>query len=222
VLGFHTIMAKRAGVAIAQKLGNALLAPILPFSIAGSHLNPNWPGSVNLSGEVFSAVNEAVVDSMVVNGFKHIVLMADHGGGQTELRALAEKLDAKYAPQGIRVHFCSDVYTKSATDVNAYIAAHHLPAASHGGLYDTSELLYLGGDTYVRRDKLVAGDPVVPPGQVSDPVKPKLNNGVTGDPRRATAALGKIFFDLQVNNAVAEIQRLVGTPPVSAGTRIAK
>src|SRR3978361_1454194 len=75
VLGGHTLIARRASVDIARTLGNALVAPILPFSIAGSHLTPGWPGSVNLAGPVFSAVNEAVVDSMVVNGFTHIVLM---------------------------------------------------------------------------------------------------------------------------------------------------
>src|SRR3954464_4082137 len=92
VLGGHSLVARRAGVEIARQLGNALVAPVLPFSIAGDHLNPKWPGTVNLPGPVFSAVNEAVVDSMVVNGFKHIVLMGDHGGGQDELRDLAERL----------------------------------------------------------------------------------------------------------------------------------
>jgi len=82
ILGYHTLIARRASVEIARQLGNALVAPVLPFSIAGGHLNPKWPGSVNLPGPVFSAVNEAVVDSMVVNGFKSIVLMGDHGGGK--------------------------------------------------------------------------------------------------------------------------------------------
>src|SRR5262249_62100622 len=86
VLGGHTLIARRASVEIARQLGNALVAPVLPFSTAGGHLNPKWPGSVNLPGPVFSAVNEAVVDSMVVNGFKSIVLMGDHGGGQKELK----------------------------------------------------------------------------------------------------------------------------------------
>ena len=93
VLGGHSLVARRASVEIAWQLGNALVAPVLPFSIAGDHLNPKWPGSVNPPGPVFSAVNEAVVDSMVVNGFKNIVLMGDHGGGQTELKDLAQRLD---------------------------------------------------------------------------------------------------------------------------------
>jgi creatinine amidohydrolase/Fe(II)-dependent formamide hydrolase-like protein len=210
VLGGHTLIARRAGVDIARRLGNALVGPVLPFSIAGSHLNPRWPGSVNLPAPVFTAVNEAIVDSMVVNGFTHVILMGDHGGGQAELRALARRLDAKYAPKGTRVLFCADVYEKTRRDVDAYISAHHLPPTTHGGVHDTSVLMYLGGDRYVRKDKLVAGDPVAG-GQAPER---KVDNGITGDPRPSTPELGKVFYEMQVSNAVADIARLVTAAPV--------
>jgi creatinine amidohydrolase/Fe(II)-dependent formamide hydrolase-like protein len=194
VLGGHTLIARRAGVEIARQLGNALLAPVLPYSIAGSHLNPKWPGSITLPGPVFSEVMAAVVDSMVVNGFTHIVLMGDHGGGQAELKALATKLDAKYAAKGTRVLFCGDVYEKTRKDVAAWVAQHGLPASTHGGVSDTSVLMFLGGDAYVRRDRL------------ADAVR--TNSGVTGDPRPSTPEMGKVFFDMQVRNAVAQIRAL--------------
>src|SRR5436305_1983669 len=81
VLGGHTFMARRTATEIARKLGNALVAPVLPFSPAGSHLNAKTPGSVDLPPDLYSKVNEAVVASMVTNGFRNIVLMGDHGGG---------------------------------------------------------------------------------------------------------------------------------------------
>lgn len=193
VLGGHTLIARRASIEIARRLGNALVAPVLPYSIAGSHLNPRWPGSVSLPGPVFSAVNEAVVDSMVTNGFKNIVLMGDHSGGQTELRALAQRLDRKYAAKGVRIHFCGDVYAKTRADVAAWMKQHNLPAATHGGIHDTSLLMFLGGDAYVRRDRMVAGS---------------VDNGVVGDPRPSTPEFGSLFFDMQVRNAVTQIRAL--------------
>jgi creatinine amidohydrolase len=220
VLGGHTLIARRASVEIARQLGNALVAPVLPFSVAGAHLNPKWPGSVNLPGPLFSAVNEAVVDSMVVNGFTHIVIMGDHGGGQRELADLARRLDRKYAPKGSRVHFCGDVYAKTAADVAAWVKDHNLPAATHGGIHDTSVLMYLGGDAYVRKDQLVAGDPVVPPGRQTDPARRRVDNGVIGDPRPSTPELGKLFFDMQVHNAVAQIRSLMASSAPKAGSSV--
>src|SRR5580765_4226812 len=101
VLGGHTFMARRTAEAIARRLGNALVAPVLPFSPAGSHLNPKWPGSVDLMPELYAKVNEAVVASMVTNGFRNVVLMGDHGGGQQDLAKLAAALDKRYAVKGV-------------------------------------------------------------------------------------------------------------------------
>ena len=210
VLGGHTLIARRASVEIARQLGNALVAPVLPYSIAGTHLNPKWPGSINLPGPVFSEVTAAIVESMVVNGFRHIVLMGDHGGGQEELKALALRLDRKYVAKGTRVLFCGDVYEKTRNEVDAWVSQHGLPASIHAGIPDTSVLMFLGGDAYVRSDKLVAGDPVVPLGQGAAVTTPRVNNGVTGDPRLATPEMGKIFFDMQVRNAVAQIRTMTG------------
>jgi creatinine amidohydrolase/Fe(II)-dependent formamide hydrolase-like protein len=46
VLGGHTLMAHAVASAIAKKLGNALVAPVLPFSVnpAGG-VDPKMPGS---------------------------------------------------------------------------------------------------------------------------------------------------------------------------------
>src|SRR5216117_3362899 len=63
VLGGHSIMARVTAPAIARKLGNALVTPVLPFSPAGSHLNPKWPGTAGISESLYSAVNESIVDS---------------------------------------------------------------------------------------------------------------------------------------------------------------
>ena len=209
VLGGHSLTAKPQGVDIARKLGNALVAPVMPFSIAGRHLNPKTPGSVNIPGPLFAAVNEAIVDSMVVNGFKNIVLMGEHGGGQKELEEVAKKTNAKYSPQGVHVFFCGDFYEKTQAEFQQWVIANHLPPSSHGGIPDTSLMMYLGGDAWVRKDKMVAGDPLLPPGTQRDPNTPPVDNGIIGDPRPSTPEMGKRYFDLKTKNAVAQIQALI-------------
>ena len=79
-------------------------------------------------------------------------------------------------------------------------------------------MLYLGGDRgWVRKDLVATalGDPVLPRGQAPDPAVKRLNNGITGDGRKASAELGKRLFDQKVAYAVAQIQRLMAGKPVS-------
>jgi creatinine amidohydrolase/Fe(II)-dependent formamide hydrolase-like protein len=213
VLGGHTLMAHAIAPMIARQLGNALVAPVLPYSTnpAGG-VEPKWPGSVALSSELFTKVNEAAVDSMAKNGFKNIVLMGDHGGGQDELKKLAAAMDAKYGPQGTHVYFSGAVYEQSRREFAEWLTGKHLPLSNHAGISDTSIMLYLQpvAEAWVRNIyKTTIGDPVLAPGQRPAANVPRVNNGVTGDPRPSTPEIGKLAVDIKVKDAVAEIRKLI-------------
>lgn len=201
-LGKHVYRARYLGERIARELGNALVAPIMPF--APTTDERRFPGTINLSPEAFSAVNEAVADSMVQAGFKYIILMGDHGGNQKPLEALASKLDERYRSQGVRVFYSSDAYAKSDKEIEAYLKEHGFPPSRHGGVADMSSLWAVDAK-YVRPDKIAVGGPVPPAGS---PLA--LGTvGVEGDPRRSSPELGKMFLDWKVKNAVAEIRKLI-------------
>lgn len=207
VNGGHTLMARATVIAIAEKLRNAIAAPVMPFSVNNG--NANLPGTIGLTGPVFAMVNEQVTEQLIRNGFKVVVLMGDHGGGQKELDDTAKKLDDKYAPQGIHVYFCGDVY-KANDEFDKYLTSKSLPLSSHAGIPDTSEMIYLGQDKgWVRMDLIATavGDPMRKPGEPRDPNAKRVNNGITGDARPSTAALGKMIFDMKVDAAVKEIRQ---------------
>jgi creatinine amidohydrolase len=210
VNGGHTLMGQATVIAIAEKLGNAIAAPVMPFSI--NNANPKQPGTIGLTSELFAALNEQVAEQMIKNGFKNVVLMGDHGGGQKEMGEVAKKLDAKYSGQGVRVVFCGDVYAKANADFDKFLEAHDYPLSSHAGIPDTSEMLYLGGDKgWVRKDLVATavGDPMMKRGEKRDPNAKLVDNGIQGDARKSTAALGKQIFDLKVTEAVDEIHHLL-------------
>lgn len=211
VNGGHTLMGRETVRAIALELGNAIAAPVMPFSV--NRASADLPGTIGLTAELFAALNEQVAEQLIVSGFKNIVLMGDHGGGQQELGEVARKLDAKYKGQGVRVVFCDDVYSKASGDFDAWLKENGYPLSSHAGIPDTSEMLYLGGEYgWVRKDlvKSALGDPVRAPGERPDPNSPRINNGITGDGRPSTAALGKRIFDMKVEYAVRQIHELLG------------
>src|SRR5580700_244332 len=98
VNGGHTLMGRETVRAIALKLGNAIAAPVLPFS--PNNASADLPGTIGLTPALFAQINEQVAEQLIKTGFKNVVLMGDHGGGQNELKEVAERLDQKYSGQG--------------------------------------------------------------------------------------------------------------------------
>jgi creatinine amidohydrolase len=215
VNGGHTLMGRATVKAIALKLGNAIAMPVLPFT--PNRASADLPGTIGLTDTLLAAILERITEETIVTGFKNVVLMGDHGSGQPGVYgAVAKKLDDKYAAKGIHVYYCGDVYTKRQADFDKWMEENGYPASSHAGIPDTSEMLYLGGDTWVRKDLLptAVGNPVVRGGggggrgrgQARDSTVARVNNGISGDARRSTAALGKMVFDMKVDYAVKQIR----------------
>jgi creatinine amidohydrolase len=204
--GGHNLMAHATVEAIAQKLGNAIFMPVLPYT--PNNANADLPGTIGITGELLAAILERISEQSIVNGFKNVILMGDHGGGQPKVyEEVAKNLNARYAAQGIHVYYCDQVYSGANDAIESYMAAHGLPVDVHGGISDTSEMMYLDRDaTWVRKDKLKSalGDPVVGGKAQIGPDSP--HNGIGGDARRSTAALGRTFFDIKVDAAVKQIR----------------
>ncbi len=217
VNGGHTLMGRPTVKAIALKLGNAIAMPVLPYT--PNNASAELPGTIGLTNDILAATLERLSEQAIATGFRNVVLMSDHGDGQgpgpdNVYRNVAAKLDRKYGAKGIHVYYCDQVY--AANDVfEKYLHAHGYPAGDHGAVSDTSEMLYLGDGTWVRKDLIAksVGDPPLPPGAI--PSAFQHNNGITGDGRRSNAALGKMLFDLKVDYAVKQIRGFTAPKPDS-------
>jgi creatinine amidohydrolase/Fe(II)-dependent formamide hydrolase-like protein len=206
VNGGHTLMGKATVKAIALRLGNAIAMPVLPYT--PNRASATLPGTIGLTDTLLAAILERVTEEAITTGFKNIVLMGDHGGGQPNAyRDVAKRLDEKHAKDGVHVFFCDSVYSKANADFDKWLTDHGYPTSSHAGIPDTSEMLYLGGESWTRTALLATavGD-TTPRGAARDPNAPRVNNGISGDARRSTAELGKMIFDMKVDYAVKQIQ----------------
>jgi creatinine amidohydrolase/Fe(II)-dependent formamide hydrolase-like protein len=189
---------------------------VLPYT--PNNAKAEMPGTIGLTPELLKAVLERITEQTIANGFKNVVLMGDHGGGQGPLGpknvydTVAKELDAKYAPQGIHVYYCDQVYAPAEAAFDKELMAKGLPVSTHAGISDTSEMMYLeGNEHWVRKDQLknAFGTPLDP--VTHKPTGPDPHTGIQGDARPSTVELGKHFFEMKVDYAVKQIEGFI--PP---------
>jgi creatinine amidohydrolase/Fe(II)-dependent formamide hydrolase-like protein len=214
VNGGHTLMGREVVKAIALRLGNAIAMPVLAYT--PNNASADLPGTIGLTPELLAAILERIIDQSMVTGFKNVVIMGDHGGGQPDTYAtVAKKMDAKFAAEGKHVYYCDRAYAPAQDDFYVWLDKQGYPPGSHAAIPDTSTMIYLGQDKGWVRMNLMAtavGDPVARPGEPAlkrDPNAPRVNNGISGDARRSSAELGKMMFDQRVDYAVKQIQQFI-------------
>ena len=200
VLGKHNVRVRVLAGRIAAALGDALVAPVVAYTPEGS-LDPpaahmRFPGTITVPEDAFEKVLESAARSFRLHGFRDIVFIGDHGGYRRSLRRAAALLDREWAASPARVHAIDEYYRASEEGFAALLRARGFPdreIGTHAGLADTS--LALAVDPSLVREKRLAG-----PGL--DPA-----DGVHGDPRRASAELGRLGADLVVERTVAAIRK---------------
>jgi creatinine amidohydrolase len=203
VLGKHNVRARVLAGDIAQRLGNALVAPVIAYVPEGS-INPpaahmRFPGTVSIPEGAFESMLEATARSFKQHGFRDVFFLGDHGGYQKNEERVASRLNREWARDpSCRVHALLEYYEVTQ---HGYVAAlkqrgyGQAEIGTHAGLADTSLAL--------------AVDPSLVRGvMLKDSAKPGENPGVQGDPRRATAQLGQLGVQQIIDGSVAAIRKL--------------
>src|SRR5688572_11444864 len=73
---------------------NALIAPTLPYGITGSM--EAYPGAFQISEAAYRPFVKQILEGLARNGFRNIIILNGHGGGQTAvLRSVAAEVAAE-------------------------------------------------------------------------------------------------------------------------------
>ncbi len=105
--GKHAFVLRLTAEAVARKLGNALVAPLVPFE--PGDFSPT-AGGIHVRPGTFEAFVEDEVRSLLADGFRHVVLVGDSAGDQQGLENVARRLAAARAPAGPSVHYIREYY----------------------------------------------------------------------------------------------------------------
>jgi creatinine amidohydrolase len=218
--GEHKFVMEYAADKVARAIGKTLVAPVITYVPEGSWENPSGhmgkPGTITLPEDRFIELLVHAGRSLKGGGFRTILFLGESGGNRAGMRTAANRLNELWKGEA-RAFWIDDYYTKSHADQNEYVTAKlGIPAdeiGGHANILDTSEMLFVN-PKHVRKNKLAPGGGYE-------------NSGVSGDPSKSTAALGKIFLQIKIDNAVKQIkglmagtiQPLTEAPPAGGGGR---
>jgi creatinine amidohydrolase len=196
-IGKHNVRVKLLAGKIAAALGNALVAPVLAYVPEGN-INPptghmRFPGTITVPQDVFEKTIEYAARSVAAHGFRDIVFLGDHGSTQQSEAAVAERLNREWRAGAARAHAILEYYREGEGGFGRVLESKGYSASdvgTHAGLADTSLMLALD-PALVRTDRLQPGE------------------GVTGDPRRASPALGEIGVEAIISRTVAAIKEAI-------------
>jgi len=201
VIGKHNYVVTYAANVMARRLKNALIAPTLQYVPEGDPDRQN-PGSISVPSPAYDAILDAAARSLKVHGFTDILFIGDSGPNQAGMTAVAKTLNEEWKDAGTKVFALTDYYEAGREHYRAWLEAAYgydeQTVGSHAGISDTSQMLF-----------------VRPAGIRKDLVKPwggPQDSGVSGDPAKATAEIGKMGIEFKVNAGINQY-KLLKNPP---------
>jgi creatinine amidohydrolase/Fe(II)-dependent formamide hydrolase-like protein len=202
--GKHNYVLRATTEAIARKIGNALVAPIVPFVPEGDIDPPTghmkYPGTISLSEGTYRLLLTDICASLKTHGFEHIVMIGDSGGNQQGMKAVAAKLNEKWAGAKTRVHFIPEYYDYPG--VNKWLKSQGINQKNEG-LHDdfaVTAIMMTVDPTTVRMKQRIAAN------------KFRIN-GVELAPAEKTIEWGRRIVELRAEATVKAIRKSMTAKP---------
>jgi creatinine amidohydrolase/Fe(II)-dependent formamide hydrolase-like protein len=200
-LGKHNFRVHALAGRIAAELGNVLVAPVVAYVPEGRVSPPTehmrWAGTISIPETAFRGLLDGTARSMAQHGFTDIVFIGDSGNYQGTLKAVAAALNRDWKGHPARAHFIAAYYDSGQAPFMQKLHERGLSDAqigSHAGAADTSLMLAVDASK-------------VWPDKASTQAA-----GVSGDPTRASAEIGRLGTDLIVQQSVAAIRQATVAP----------
>lgn len=204
VLGKHNVRVRALAGQIAQRLGNAVVAPVLAYVPEGAISPPQahmrFAGTISIPPDTFENLLVAAGKSFKQHGFRDVVFLGDHGGYQKNEQRAAQQLNKEWAGDTrYRAYGLTAYYEAAQAPFSRELKARGFSEreiGNHAGLSDTA--LALAVDKSLVRE-----------GWLTPAAKIAAADGVDGDPRKASAELGQLGVRLIVDQSVQAIEAAI-------------
>jgi creatinine amidohydrolase/Fe(II)-dependent formamide hydrolase-like protein len=208
----HFYALKQVGEAIARKLGNALIAPLVLIE-AGNPENKylEW-GSIYFTQETFNAVIRDIATSLKSQGFKNVILMGDSGGDTAGLRTVAQELSTKWAGSA-GIYHVPEFYNWT-NQQGAYATQYPRGVRDFvvkNGIDEKSPSLDGIHDEYGLTAVMMAYDPKTVRYDQRVTANKATINGVSIVPKEKTIEMGKKIVEYRATVAVDAIKKVLAS-----------
>lgn len=186
---------------IAEKLGDALAAPTIRPGCSGHHMA--FPGTITIPPETLMETIRSYVRSLDAHGFEHVVLVPTHGGNfgpvNTVAPDVAREVDASVislADIGGMMDLMNEGLREAGVDYQEPVI--------HAGAAETAIVLAVS-EGLVRVESMEVGTEgeISTARLLSEGFDAVTENGVLGDPRKATGEAGEAIIE-RIASAYAE------------------
>ena len=202
--GKHNLILEGVCPALAEKLGNALCAPLVKFVPEGN-INPptgsmRYPGTISLSVSTYEALLTDIASSLKQSGFTDIVMIGDSGGNQSGMANVADALSADWIDDGTRIHFVREFYDPGWVATEDYTQRELGVAQSgndgyHDDIWVTAMMMVTDPDQVRFSQRVNAGLASI--------------NGVSITPLKDTIELGRKMIEFRAEYTARAIQKVV-------------
>ena len=197
VTGKHNVILRATTQAIARKLGNTLIAPIVAFVPEGDIDPPTdhmkYPGTISLTDATFRALLSDICASFRTHGFRNVILIGDSGGNQKGMKRVAADLNARWTDGKTRVHYIPEYYEDESLD--KWLEDQGIRETDEG-FHDAFEIeaqMFIVDPTTIRmKERIAAGNFSI--------------NGIAMEPVEKTAEWGRRIVGYRADQTVRAIR----------------
>ncbi|MET1128411.1 MAG: creatininase family protein [Thermoproteota archaeon] len=198
-LGTDTILADHVARRVAERLGAHLFPPVWYGSSRGLR---RFPGTIDVDDDAFEKYVASVLEEIVRNGYRFVLVINGHGGNSATLRRAAKRVAYRTGAVIVVVDWWRDVAQEERKRL--------FSSPGHAGEDETSAVLHVVPEAV---DMAAASDyipPDLPRINVYSPtVDEKLYpRAVMGSPSRASADKGRAWLEAVVSEIVEVFEKV--------------
>jgi creatinine amidohydrolase len=180
----------------AARRRDIFVAPPVHYGVCRS--TRGFPGTITVSHDSLRSYVYDILLSFYDSGFRKVMVLTGHAGGQ-HISALEEACQQAAEARDFLLSMVSlfDLIDSQAVEAKG---------DGHAGEIETSMMMQIRGDLV--KGKPDAYFPPRPRFLILKDVRHLMDNGIMGDPSRASLQKGKLFFDMAVQGVLEALEEL--------------